>query len=164
MLSQATIQTGIEVTPHRLGQSAVFRAAALARNFGGPAQSHRRSDQAPVAPCPNSRPGSQFRPSRVGCPQAGKPVGESWIPRSPHPTTRPVSGGNLSTIGRHKMDITKLNKPLQWLSLALAFVSAILPVFSLGIVAYNELTGVDAPFGHIGLFVVSVLAGASIFL
>ena len=86
------------------------------------------------------------------------------MPRSSDTTARPVSDGNLSTAGHHKMDITKLAKPLRLLSLAFAFVCAILPVFSLGIVAYHELTGINVPFGHRGLFVVSVLSGLSVFL
>ncbi len=61
------------------------------------------------------------------------------------------------------MDITKLGKPLRRLSLAFALILAILPVISLGLLAFEVLTGGETSVGPKALFVVSVLGGLSVF-
>ena len=61
------------------------------------------------------------------------------------------------------MDITRFGKPLRRLSLSFAFVLAILPVISLGLLAFKVLTGGETSVGPKALFVVSVLGGLSVF-
>lgn len=75
---------------------------------------------------------------------------------------RPVFDGNLSTARNHKMDITKLRKPLRRLSLAFALILAILPVISLSLLAFKVLTGGETSVGPKALFVVSVLGGLAV--
>ncbi len=164
MVSQATIQPGIAAQAHSLGQRVMFRLAEVPRTYGRPALPGRLSHQAAVAQGPNWNPASRNRPGRVSCPQAGEPVGKSWIPRSSDTTARPVSDGNLSTAGRDKMDIARLGKPLRRLTLAFAIVSAILPAIFLGLLGFTVLTGSEYWVGPKELFVVSVSGGLSVFL
>ncbi len=71
--------------------------------------------------------------------------------------------GTSARQGAKKMDITKLRKPLRRLSLAFAFVLAILPIISLALLAFKVLTGGETSVGPKALFVVSVLGGLSVF-
>ncbi len=166
MVSQATVQPGNEAWPgieakaHSLGQHVMFRLAEVARNHGRPASPGRFSHQATLAQGPNRGPASRNRPGRVSCPQAAEPVGKSWMPRSSDTTARPVSDGNLSTAGHHKMDITKLRKPLRRLTLGFAIISAIVPVIMGATYLWEGLFGYGFSIGRefvvfVGLCIIS---------
>ncbi len=160
MVSQATIQPGIAAQAHSLGQRVMFRLAEVLRTYGRPALPGRLSHQAAVAQGPNWNPASRNRPGRVSCPQAAEPVGKSWIPRSSDTTARPVSDGNLSTAGHHKMDITKFDKPLRRLTLGFAIISAMVPVIMGATYLWEGLFGYGFSIGRefvvfVGLCIIS---------
>lgn len=175
MVSQATVQSGIEAwagieawsgieaKAHGLGQHVMFRLAEVARNHGGPASPGRLSHQATLAQGPNWNPASRNRSGRVSCPQAGEPVGKSWMPRSSDTTARPVSDGNLSTAGHHKMDITKFDKPLRRLTLGFAIISAMVPVIMGATYLWQGFFGYGFSMGREIVFFVG-LSFTSLFL